>query len=215
MAVERYNPKAFLAEAGEGRHVIVYKSGTKIFSQGEPTDLIFYLQRGKATETVEATTGKKAIVNVLESGAFFGTAGLDGSRARTSTVMAVTVCLVTAMTKQAMGDALNEPRFARMFLNYLIEQNSRVEAEKVDLMFNSSERRLAQRLLSLSHNGTARIDSKITQLMLAEMIGTTRPRVNKFMARFRSLGLIEPTEHGVIIKPTLLKVVTEEHGGGD
>lgn len=211
MAVERrFDPVRFLEEQGNGRSVSVFKAGDYIYRQGDPTDLIYFLQRGKATETVEAGTGKKAIVNMLERGAFFGTAGLDGSQRRISSVAAVTVCVVTSLTREAVTEALNEPRFVRIFLSYLLYHSSQIEADKVDLMLNSNERRLAQKLLDLSHDGTELLNPRITQQMLADMIGTTRQYVNSFMIRFRALGFVQHTGRGIRVDPTLLKVATTQ-----
>ncbi len=194
---------------------MIFRPGDYIYRQGDPTDLIFFLQRGKATETVEGGTGRKAIVNMLERGAFFGTAGLDGCKSRISSVAAVTVCVVTSLTKAAMTAALNEPRFVRIFLSYLLDHSSQVEADKVDLMLDTNERRLAKKLLDLSHEGTELLNPRITQQMLAEMVGTQRQYVNKFMIRFRTLGFVQDTTKGIRVDPTLSKVLVQDHPGED
>lgn len=215
--VKHYNPKIFLERVGEGKTVTPYRAGSVIMEQGASADQVFYLQSGKAKETVRSDHGKVAVVGVLEPGMFFGTSAADGGTIRVSTVTAVTPCIVTAITKEAMHDALKLPKFAQLFMAYLLELNSRIEAEKVDLLFNSSERRLAQRLLLLAHIGQGRsptvIGPEITQEMLADMIGTTRPRVNLFLNKFRKLGLIQydgNLDHGITVLPALLQMVLQD-----
>lgn len=213
----RFDPKSFLAHVGAGKKVNRYRPNEVVFKQGEPADLVFYLQSGRAKESVASDQGKEAVVGMLEPGFFFGTGSMDGTRSWTSTVTAVTECLVTSITTDAMKAALKEPVFAQLFMVYLLEHTTRIEAEKIDLLFNSTEKRLARRLLILAHVGDGKpevIGPEITQEMLGEMIGTTRPRVNFFLNRFRSLGLIRYNdETGITVMPGLLRSVLMDSVG--
>jgi CRP/FNR family transcriptional regulator, cyclic AMP receptor protein len=209
----QFDPLAFLASVGSGKTITTHKPGEIIFKQGSHAELVYYLQKGKAKETVESEQGgKDAVVGMLEPGFFFGTSALDGAGARLSTVVAVTTCVVTAITISAMKKVLKEPRFTQLFVAYLLHHNSQIEAEKVDLLFNSSEKRLARKLLILAHVGEGPaqiIGPEITQEMLSTMIGTTRPRVNHFLNKFRKLGFIK-YNGGIMVQPSLLKAVLQE-----
>lgn len=209
----QFDPLNFLASVGSGKTITTHAPGEVIFKQGTHADLVYYLQNGKAKETVESEHGgKDAVVGVLEPGLFFGTSALDGGAIRLSTVVAVTTCVVTAITIDAMKKVLKEPRFAQLFMAYLLHHNSKIEAEKVDLLFNSSEKRLARKLLMLAHvaEGPPQIiGPEITQEMLSMMIGTTRPRVNHFLNKFRKLGFIK-YNGGIMVQPSLLKAVLQE-----
>jgi CRP-like cAMP-binding protein len=216
-----FDTNRFLSQGGVGRTVMVYLAGTIIFRQGDPADRIYYLQQGSAKETVTAgargAISKEAVTGMLGSGVFFGTGALSAGQLRTSTVTTVTQCQATVFVREVIDSALNEPVFARLFTAHLLDRNSLVEAEKVDLLMNSREKRLAQKLLQLSHADTGqpqRIGPEITQEMLAEMIGTTRPRVNFFMNKFRRLGYIQYSD-GITVLPTLVKVLAAEGGLDD
>jgi CRP/FNR family cyclic AMP-dependent transcriptional regulator len=214
MAIDRrFDPQSYLQQAGIGRAILNLQAGAVVFKQGDPTDLVFYLQKGTAKEGVTSETGKEAIVNILEAGVFFGTAGLDGATRRTSTVTAVSPCIVTSLTRAAIDHALRDSRFVRMFLQSLLDRSSKIEAEKVDLLLNGAERRLATKLLSLSHDGAEVIAPQINQQMLSEMIGTTRPRVSTFLTKFRALGFVQSSNRGIRVDPTLSKVVTQKPAG--
>lgn len=211
----RFDPQAFLEQVGAGKTITEHAAGAVIFRQNELADAVFYLQRGNAKESVTSEQGKEAVVGVLGPGLFFGTSALDGGRLRLSTVVAITPCTVTAISKAAMKAALTEPPFAQLFMAYLLAHNSKIEAEKVDLLFNSSEKRLAQRLLILAHVGEGPaqlIGKEITQEMLAEMIGSTRPRVNLFLNKFRRLGFIR-YNGGIRVQPGLLRAVLQDTPG--
>lgn len=213
MATTGFDPKQFIERVGTGKTISEHGPGQIIFKQGSTASHIFYLQSGRAKESVTSDLGKEAVVGVLEPGHFFGTSALDGGRVRVSTVVAVTTCIVTMITKDAMHHALKEPRFSQLFVAYLLQYNSKIEAEKVDLLFNSSEKRLAQKLLILAHVGEGQpqiIGPEITQEMLAAMIGTTRPRVNKFLNKFRKLGFINYNGPGIEVLPSLLKAVLQD-----
>lgn len=219
----RFDPKEFLAQVGEGKKITAFQPGDVIMKQGTMAEQVFYLQTGKAKETVRSEQGKDAVVGVIYPGGFFGTSSLDGGM-RVSTVTAVSVCVVTTITKEGMRLALRrEPKFAQLFMAYLLHHNSKIEAEKVDLLFNSSEKRLAQRLLMLAHvdDGPPQvIGPEITQEMLAAMIGTTRPRVSHFLNKFRKLGFVQYASeahqrghNGITVLPTLLRAVLLESPG--
>lgn len=212
--MKKFDPKVFLEEAGEGRTLSRYKAGAVIMKQGSEAEHVFYLVSGRAKETVTSDGGKDAVVSMLGPGLFFGSSALDGHAYRLSTVIAMTPCAVTAIERDAMTEALKETVFAQMFVSYLLDQNIKIEAEKVDLLLNSSEKRLAQRLLILSRASVGEpqlIGPEITQEMLADMIGTTRPRVNYFLNRFRKMGLIS-YRGGIVVQPGLLRLVLTEKG---
>lgn len=212
MMTKRFDPKSFLEGVGDGKTITSHRAGEIIFKQGTPAQHVFYLRSGKAKETVASEQGKEAVVGMLEPGLFFGTSSLDGDHLRLSTVTTIAPSTITAITKDAMMKALNEPVFAQLFVAHLLHHNSRIEAEKVDLLFNSSEKRLAQKLLILAHSKEGRlqmIGPEITQEMLADMIGTTRPRVNYFLNRFQKMGFIKKNG-GITVLPALLKAVLQE-----
>lgn len=209
------NPVAFLEQVGIGKTITVYKPGEVIHKQGAPSDEVFYLQQGKAKETVMSEQGKEAVIGMLEPGEFFGCGPrLGPGSLRRSTVIAVTTCTVTTITIAALKKALHESKFAELFTACLLERASKIEGEKIDLLFNSSEKRLALKLLVLAHidEGTAQlIGPEITQEMLADMIGTTRPRVNYFLNQFRTKGLIQ-YNGGIKVLPALLTAVLGDNG---
>lgn len=211
MVTKRFSPKIFLERAGEGRKVTGYKTGQIIFTQGTPAEHVYYLQLGVAKETVTTERGKQAVVNMIEPGSFFGMNSLDGIPLRYSTTTTIAPCVVTEISATAMWDALLVPTFAQLFLRHLVGHNSRVEAEKIALLFNTIEKRLAQKLLILAHfgDGPARkIGPEVTQEMLAEMIGSTRTHVNHFLNKFRRLGFIK-YNGGITVLPGLLDALLD------
>jgi CRP/FNR family transcriptional regulator, cyclic AMP receptor protein len=189
-----FDPRAFLSRAEAGKTVEKYAKHTKIFSQGDVADTVFFIQKGKVKITVLSEHGKEAVVGIFSAGQFFGEACLDGAQLRTATSEAMEDCLITSITKIAMLAALGEePKFSAFFLAYLLSRNSRIEDDLIDQLFNSSERRLARLLLLLADfgkEGTGPIPVTLSQEMLAEMIGTTRSRVSFFMNKFRKKGFI-------------------------
>jgi len=215
MAATRFDPKAFLTKVGEGKTITRYKPGEIIFKQGEPAGAVYYLQYGSIKESVVSDQGREAVVGMLEPGLFFGTACLDGPAVRTSTATAVKASMVTAITKEAMNAMLNgRLEFAQLFRVYQLHLTSRLEADKIDLMFNSAEKRLARVLLTLARYGDGsgtpqKIGANISQELIAEMVGTTRPRVNYFMIKFRKLGLIK-YNGGIEVSPALLSFVIND-----
>jgi CRP/FNR family cyclic AMP-dependent transcriptional regulator len=211
MIVRRFDPMVFLNNVGGGKTVTVYKPGQTIFRQHDVATDIFYLQTGRAKEIISSEQGKEAVVGMLEPGVFFGASGMYGGAERLSTVTALTTCTATAITQEAMKLALHRPQFAQLFMAYLLDHNSRIEAERINLLFNSSEKRLALKLIMLAHVADGEpevIGPEITQEMLAEMIGTTRPRVNYFLNKFRKLGFIK-YNGGIVVLPALLEAVLQ------
>jgi CRP/FNR family transcriptional regulator, cyclic AMP receptor protein len=194
-ARRQFDPQAFLANVGTGKTILTYRKGRIIYAQGEEADKIFYIQSGKVKVTVVSEQGKEAVVGLLEAGQFFGEGCLHGQTLRVGTARAIEECLVTSITRKAMLAALRkEPRFAELFVTYLVTRSNRSEEDLIDQLFNSSEKRLARLLLLLANFGKdgkpTPIDASINQATLAEKIGTTRPRVSFFLNKFRKLGLI-------------------------
>jgi CRP-like cAMP-binding protein len=209
-----FNPKSFLAKVGEGRSIERYGKGQTVFAQGDPSDAVFYIQKGKAKVTVVSEQGKEAVVAILGSNEFFGEGCLAGQAQRIATVTAMTESVVMRLEKSAVVEVIHrEPAFSEMFIAHLLGRTLRVEADLVDQLFNSSERRLARLLLLLANFGKEGkpepIIAKISQETLAEMIGTTRSRVSFFMNKFRKLGLID-YNGGIHVHSSLLNVVLHE-----
>ena len=192
----RFDPKVFLATVAGGRTIFSYRKNDVIFAQGHPADAVFYLQKGKVKVAVTSAQGKEAVVAVLGAGEFFGEGCLIGQPMRLATAKAMTEAIAMRLERAEMVRVLHaEPSFAEMFTFHLMTRNSRVEEDLVDQLFNSSEKRLARILLLLANFGKEGrpepITTKLSQETLADMIGTTRPRVSFFMNKFRKLGFIE------------------------
>jgi CRP-like cAMP-binding protein len=188
--------KKFLGTVNGGRTVATYDRNQKVFSQGEPADSIFYIQKGNVKVCVVSKQGKEAVVALHGNGHFFGEGCLSGQPLRLATVVAVTECVIMRLDKAAVVRVLrDEPKFSEMFISYLLSRNARVEEDLVDQLFNSSEQRLARALLLIANFGKEErpepVVANISQETLAEMIGTTRSRVSTFMNKFRELGFIE------------------------
>jgi CRP/FNR family transcriptional regulator, cyclic AMP receptor protein len=188
-----FNVDKFLATVNGGRTISTYRKGQKVFRQGDPADAVFYLEEVKVC--VISEQGKEAVVALHEKGDFFGEGCLTGQPLRLATVATMTECNIMRLDKATMVRVLHdEPLFSERFTSYLLTRTARVEADLVDQLFNSSERRLARALLLLANFGKEgkpeRVIAKISQATLADMIGTTRPRVNAFMNKFRKLGFI-------------------------
>jgi CRP/FNR family cyclic AMP-dependent transcriptional regulator len=209
-----FDPKSFLARVGAGRTHVKYETNAAIFSQGDAADAVFYLQKGKAKVAVLSKNGREAVLALMGPGDFFGEGCLNGQQQRLATVTAMTECAVTRLDKTTMVRVLHEePKFADLFINYLLSRNSRVEEDLVDQLFNSSEKRLARALLLLANFGkdgkTEPVLAKISQETLADMIGTTRSRVSFFMNKFRRLGFVD--YNGTIeVHNSLLSVVLND-----
>jgi CRP/FNR family cyclic AMP-dependent transcriptional regulator len=209
-----FDVKAFLATVDGGRSLSSYRSEETIFSQGDPADAVFYIQKGQVKLTVVSEQGKEAVVALSGADDFFGEGCLAGQPRRMATATAMIECEIMRLEKQAMIRVLHkEPVFSEMFVSHLLERTIRVEADLVDQLFNSSEKRLAWALLLLANFGQEGrpepILAKISQETLAEMIGTTRARVSFFMNKFRRLGLIEYNGH-IEIHSSLLNVILHE-----
>ena len=209
-----FDPHVFLATIGEGRKSLLFEKRQGIFAQGDAADAVFYLQTGKVKLTVVSKTGKEATVGIVGEGAFFGEGSLAGQALRMDSATAMTDCSVLRIEKKAMMEALHrEHEFSDLFVAYLLARNIRYEEDLVDQLFNSSEKRLARILLLLAHFGKEGkpelVVPKISQEMLAEMIGTTRSRVSFFMNRFRKLGFIH-YNGGLQAHSSLLHVVLHD-----
>jgi CRP-like cAMP-binding protein len=180
-ARRNFNPQAFLATISEGRKLVIFLKRQTIFAQGDSADAVFYLQTGKVKLTVVSKPGKEATIGILGEGNFFGEGALAGQALRMGSATAITDCAVLQIDKKVMMEALHrESAFSDMFVAYLLARNIRYEEDLVDQLFNSSEKRLARILLLLARFGKEgtpeTVVPKISQEMLAEMIGTTRSR---------------------------------------
>ena len=192
----RFDPKTFLSIINGGRKIVAFPKKQPIFAQGNPSDAIFYIQKGKVKLSVVSKTGKEATLSILTEGDFFGEACLTGQPFRLCSATAMTDCSVMRIDKTYMMEVLHrEHALSDMFVAYLLTRNIRYEEDLVDQLFNSSEKRLARMLLLLAHFGKEgkpeTLIPKMSQETLAEMIGTTRSRVSFFMNRFRKLGFID------------------------
>jgi CRP/FNR family cyclic AMP-dependent transcriptional regulator len=211
---DSFDPKAFLAHIGEGRMLAKYRQNQTIFAQGEPADAVFYILDGKVKVTVLSKGGKEAVLAILGAGDFFGEGSLNGHRRRMATVTTMTDCTITRLDKATMIRALHdEPRLSELFITYLLHRNFRVEEDLVDQLFNSSEKRLARILLLLANfgkeNKSEHVIAPLSQETLAEMVGTTRSRVNFFMNKFRRLGFID-YNGGLEVHASLLDMVLHD-----
>ncbi len=210
-----FDPEKFLATIGEGRKVVTFPKKQTIFTQGDVSDAVFYIQRGKVRLTVVSKTGKEATLGILTGGDFFGEGGLAGQPLRMGSASAMTDCEVLRIDKKAMTLALHrEHTFSDLFVAYLLARNIRYEEDLVDQLFNSSEKRLARILLLLAHFGKEGVPEtvvpKISQETLAEMVGTTRSRVSFFMNRFRKLGFVDYGANGLQVHSSLLNIVLHD-----
>jgi len=213
-----FDTKAFLARVGDGRSIGKYRKGQVVFSQGDTGDAVFYIQKGKAKLTVVSEQGKEAVIAILGTDEFFGEGCLAGQAQRIATVTAMTESVIARLEKSAIVRVIHqEPAFSEMFIAHLLGRAIRVEADLVDQLFNSSEKRLARMLLLLANFGKESkpepIIAKISQETLAEMIGTTRSRVSFFMNKFRKLGFIAYNggiESGIEVHSSLLNVVLHD-----
>jgi CRP-like cAMP-binding protein len=210
-----FDPKVFLANAGIGRAILQYKPKQSLFSQGDRADAIFYVQEGKVRLSVVSKQGKEATIALLSSGDFLGEGCIASDLpVRMASATAITYCAVLKINKNEMLRTLHgEHEFSDIFVANLIERHNRTQADLVDQLFNSSEKRLARALLLLARFGkedrSETVIRNINQETLAEMIGTTRPRVNFFMNRFRKLGFIE-YNGGLTVNSSLLNVVLHD-----
>jgi CRP-like cAMP-binding protein len=203
------------AKALPGRSTVSFSKGQVVFAQGDPADSIFQIEKGRLKLTVVSSQGKEAVIALLNGGDFFGEGCLAGQIKRMCTATAMTDCVAIRMAKPEMTRVLHdEPVFAELFLHYLLSRNIRIEEDLVDQLFNSSEKRLARVLLLLANFGKAGkaepVVAKMSQEMLAEIVGTTRARVNFFMNKFRKLGFIDYDGGGLRVHSSLLHVVLHD-----
>jgi CRP/FNR family transcriptional regulator, cyclic AMP receptor protein len=207
----RFDPAAFLASTAKGRAVSTHRKGKVLFAQGDASDAVFYLKKGKVKITVLSKQGKEAVVALLSADEFFGEGCLIGQPKRLATATAMTDCVTMRVETMEMQRALDrQPSFSRMFLSHILTRGARVEEDLVDQLFNSTEKRLARLLLLLANFGNEGrpepVVAKISQEILAEMIGTTRSRVSHFMNKFRKAGFISYNGH-LEVHSSLLSVV--------
>jgi CRP/FNR family transcriptional regulator, cyclic AMP receptor protein len=206
-----FSVNKFLATVDGGRTITNYGKKQTIFSQGEAADSVFYIREGKVKISVRSEQGKEAVVAIHGKGDFFGEGSLNGQPLRLASAVALTDSAIMRFTKAAIVRVLHEqPKFAEKFMAHLLARNARVEEDLVDQLFNSSEKRLARALLLMANFGKeetpAPVITKVSQETLAEIVGTTRARVNTFMNKFRKLGFVE-YNGDMKVHPSLLNVV--------
>jgi len=206
-----FSAQAFLDSAGLARKVVEYPTSEKIYTQGESAGNVMYIQKGQVKLSVVNEVGKEAVVAMLGPGDFFGEGGMAGQFVRMGTATAITPTTLLVIEKKEMIRVLHaEHEFSDLFVAYILTRNIRIEQDLIDHLFNSSEKRLARTLLLLAQYGKQdkpqAMLPKISQETLAEMIGTTRSRVNFFMNKFKKLGFIK-YDGGLHIYPSLLSVV--------
>lgn len=209
-----FDPARFLAVAGRGKTIARVDRGTVLYAQGDQADSVFYIQDGRVKVTVTSEDGREAVVGLPGSGEFCGEGCLTGQPLRMATAVTLGTCDVMRLNKTAFAQALrDEPAFSAMFVDYLLGRTLRVEEDLVDQLVNSSEKRLARALLLLANFGKEgkadHIIPKISQEILADMIGTTRSRVSFFMNKFRRLGFIS-YDGDIEVHASLLNVVLHE-----
>lgn len=212
--VRSFDPRVFLASIGRGRRILEFAKKQAIFTQGEPANAVFYLQKGRVKLTVVSPRGKEATIGLLGAGDFFGEGCIAGQPLRMTTANAMTDCAVVRLEKKTMMQVLHEQHtFSDLFVAYLVSRNIRFEEDLVDQLFNSSEKRLARILLLLARFGKEgkpeELVPKISQEALAEMVGTTRSRVSFFMNRFRKLGFIN-YNGGLYVHSSLLNIILHD-----
>jgi CRP/FNR family cyclic AMP-dependent transcriptional regulator len=220
-AAKAFDPTAWLETAGRGRTIATYCKGQAIFSQGDRAETVYYIQQGRVKLSIVSNAGREAVIAVLGRGDFLGEECLAGGPLHLSAASALADCSVLRIEKPAMSQSLrDEPALASFFVAYLLSRTIRVEADLVDQLFNSSERRLARALLLLANFGQQdqpdTVIAKISHETLANMIGTTRSRVSFFMNRFRKQGLINYTKAGsgkIEVHSSLLNVVLRDSFG--
>jgi CRP/FNR family cyclic AMP-dependent transcriptional regulator len=211
-----FNPQVYLESAGVSRRVAEFQKKQTIFSQGEAADSVMYIQKGTVKLTVVNESGKEAVVAIFGPGDFFGEGGMAGQTVRMGSATAIVPTTILIIGKDEMMRVLREEHeLSDRFITYMLGRNIRVEADLIDQLFNSTEKRLARTLLLLARYGeedqSELVLQKLSQETLAEMIGTSRPQVNLFMTKFRNLGFIEYGYNGGIkINKSLLTVVLHE-----
>ena len=212
--IRPFNPQTFLKQIDGGKTILSVRKKQILFSQGDPADSVFYIQEGQVKLSVVSAQGKEAVVAVLEDGDFLGESCLAGQPVRLETASSLANSTVVCIDKATMIRVLHdEPTFAQLFMTHLLGRNVRIQADLVDQLFNSAEKRLARVLLLLAHFGKEGkpepLIAKVSQETLADMIGTTRSRVSFFMNKFRKLGFIQ-YNGGLRIHSSLLNVVLHD-----
>jgi CRP-like cAMP-binding protein len=212
--ISGFDAQAFLESSGMAKRIVVYPRSATIFSQGEPCDSVLYIQKGEVKLSVLSKTGREAVVAILGPGDFFGEGCLAGQPVRMGSATAATDCTVLRVNKARMVRLLHKQHaLSDRFIAHMLARNIRIEEDLIDQLFNSSEKRLARTLLLLARYGKpdkpTRDVPSISQETLAEMIGTTRSRVNFFMKKFQRLGFIDYTD-GLKVNSSLLTVVLHD-----
>jgi CRP-like cAMP-binding protein len=215
MARKRFSPEAFLSTVGYGKSLLTFPKKHILFSQGESADAIFYIQEGQVKLSVLSQEGKEAVIAILEKGSFVGEGCLAGQLIWMATAATTEDSFLLRIEKQTMIEALHkDSTFSELFLTYLLSRSIRIQEDLVDQLFNSSEKRLARVLLLMAHFGkegkSEVVIPKISQEVLAEMIGTTRSRVSHFMNKFRKLGFLDYNAGGVHVHSSLLSIVLHD-----
>jgi CRP-like cAMP-binding protein len=214
--LSKFDTKTFLSTINGGRKIVLFSKKQAIFAQGDSADAVFYIKEGKIRLTIVSKSGKEATLGILNEGDFIGEGCLTGQTRRLFSATAMTDCTVMRIDRKSMMDVLHrEQTFSDMFVAYLLTRNIRYEEDLVDQLFNSSEKRLARILLLLAHFGKEgkqeTVIPKMSQEMLAEMIGTTRSRVSSFLNRFRKLGFIDyDGGSGLQVHSSLLNIVLHD-----
>jgi CRP/FNR family transcriptional regulator, cyclic AMP receptor protein len=213
----KFDAKSFLSSVGSGRSTVKYQRKKIIFEQGDPADAVFYIQSGRIELSVMSEHGKEGVVAILSAGDFFGEGCLAGQPLHMASAITLAESVIFKIEKMDMIRVLqDEPTFSEMFMAFLLERNIQFEAELVDQLFNSSERRLARVLLLLANFGKdgklEPVIPRISQELLAARVGTTRSRINFFMNKFRKLGFIEYDggSGGLKVHSALLNVVVHD-----
>jgi CRP-like cAMP-binding protein len=213
-----FNPKTFLTQVGDGKTRLVRAKHQMLFSQGEAANAVFYIQAGKVKISVVSQQGKEAVIGIVEPGGFLGEGCLAGQELYIATATVLEDATLVRIDKQAMNGVLrDEPTFSALFMEYLLPRNVRIHEDLIDQLFNSSEKRLARLLLLMANFGKEGkmepVIAKISQETLAEMIGTTRSRVNFFLKKFRNLGFIKyngGSHKGLQVHSSLMNVLLHD-----
>jgi len=214
IAKKTFNAQVFLDSAGVARKIVEFKKNETLFSQGDPGENVIYVQKGRVKLSVVNEVGKEAVVAVLGPGDFVGEGCMAGQPVRIATATAIAATTALLIEKSEMTRVLHlEHAFSDRFISFMLTRNIRIEEDLVDQLFNSSEKRLARALLLLARYGKKEspqtVLPRVSQEMLAEMIGTTRSRVNFFMNKFRKLGFIH-YNGGIKVHDSLLSVVLHD-----
>ena len=218
--LKKFDARAFLNSRGIAGQVVDYRPSEAVYPQGDPSDTVFYIQQGSVKLSVVSQTSRTAVVAILSGGEFFGEGALVGQPVRLSAATAMTASRIRVLPKEQMIRLLHDQHeLSDRFIAHMLARNTRLEADLVDQLFNDSEKRLARTLLLLARygkpDGPRPELPRISQGMLAEMVGTTRSRVNAFMNKFRKLGFVEYNRAGLKVHHGLLNAVLHEAPAAD